>query len=630
MASENDKRERAESRSESGVMRRGFLRIGTLATAFTCASAVSTFGATSAQAGATDATTLQTYVPITEKGAAWGVAALDVNAKVPLTQLPDFSASYGPDSQTMGAKFIPWKSTTTNVKDPQFGAKGDGITDDTVAIQAAIDYASTQSKGLFVPGGDYVTGTLNIPTGMKISGDGSKNTRFRRIVDVPILRMVGPGYSGTGAYMPSIYGVTVLDLDVYNSAAGSTSPLVLQKGASACTFERVQFESYSSGAPLLEQHQVWDSKYRDCRFHGGGSTTGTGAVRMLSGYGGYRQTKENFFTDCWWESYYGPAIEAARPAGYTDTKTGMLLFANCKMESRVTTGPHMVLTANNISFANTYITFEKTAGPIVDFASARAIYGDLTFHYIVSTDAVTPTALINIPSTTNYVKLDVIVPEPQPTGANIVTLADTNDRTIDLNISAREPLINGNTNKIKLLPYSNVRQLVTGGTSTCQYVFAKSGLPDWVLGNPSTDGTNYDWFIRNGAQNFMTFRSRGLNPATSYREVIMAANLALGGTYSDPNLLNLGSYKFWMDSAGLLRRKKGTPSSETDGNVVGGGATTASKTALLSATNSINTTGKYQGRQVYCTTIARPVWTNGTTATSPWLFADGTTAFRPV
>lgn len=53
-----------------------------------------------------------------------------------------------------------------------FGANGDGVTDDTAALQNAINTAQSQGKILFIDGGNYlVTSTLYVPAGSKIVGE---------------------------------------------------------------------------------------------------------------------------------------------------------------------------------------------------------------------------------------------------------------------------------------------------------------------------------------------------------------------------------------------------------------------------------------------------------------------------
>lgn len=66
---------------------------------------------------------------------------------------------------------------TVSVKD--FGAVGDGVTDDTAAIQAAIDYASSVKKGLLVDCVCYITG-ITIPSNTHIFGS-SKECGFTGI-----------------------------------------------------------------------------------------------------------------------------------------------------------------------------------------------------------------------------------------------------------------------------------------------------------------------------------------------------------------------------------------------------------------------------------------------------------------
>jgi len=56
-----------------------------------------------------------------------------------------------------------------SVKD--FGAKGDGATDDTMAIQAAMDAAAIVGGRVHLPPAKYlVKGSLNVPAGVHVRG----------------------------------------------------------------------------------------------------------------------------------------------------------------------------------------------------------------------------------------------------------------------------------------------------------------------------------------------------------------------------------------------------------------------------------------------------------------------------
>ena len=65
-----------------------------------------------------------------------------------------------------------------SVKD--FGAKGDGVTDDTAAINAALSVAAAVQRAVFMPAGTYlVSGVLAVPSGITLYGAGW-NTVIKR------------------------------------------------------------------------------------------------------------------------------------------------------------------------------------------------------------------------------------------------------------------------------------------------------------------------------------------------------------------------------------------------------------------------------------------------------------------
>src|SRR5262249_39435883 len=94
--------------------------------------------------------------------------------------LVDFTTK-GQASQMLGVQRITVGPIWRNVKSDEFagGAKGDGLTDDTSAIQAALTATSAAGGGtVFFPPGTYVcTGTLNVggTVGVILQGAGGRS-----------------------------------------------------------------------------------------------------------------------------------------------------------------------------------------------------------------------------------------------------------------------------------------------------------------------------------------------------------------------------------------------------------------------------------------------------------------------
>lgn len=127
-----------------------------------------------------------------------------------------------------------------------FGAAGDGITDDTAAVQDAIDYASANRLTIFAYGGFKITSTISFPTGTNgctIQGQ-SKQTYFK--------------YTGTGAMFASISTNSIVMRNLTLVGPGSSiaaTGLSLQTnnpsvGVYYCVFEDLTIEGFRFGMSI--------------------------------------------------------------------------------------------------------------------------------------------------------------------------------------------------------------------------------------------------------------------------------------------------------------------------------------------------------------------------------------------
>jgi len=145
----------------------------------------------------------------------------------------------------------------------EFGAIGDGATDDTAAIQRAIDAVSENGGGIVhVPIGNYlIYDTLNVPSGITLRGEGGQAqhhvTQITAMAAINMIAALGE-YDGN-PYMDN-FGLENVLLDGNEHASLGVH---IRAGRvchiTGCSIIRIKGTAYLAD-------QVWDSWYRDCLF----------------------------------------------------------------------------------------------------------------------------------------------------------------------------------------------------------------------------------------------------------------------------------------------------------------------------------------------------------------------------
>jgi len=255
---------------------------------------------------------------------------------------------------------------SVSVKD--FGAVGDGVTDDTAAIQAAIDYLAPIGGTLFFPAGIYKTSGGHVISSSKrvcLVGDGEAATHINHtgdnicfwFISTDVLKAQGSG---------------ITDLSVTGGSGASARFLRLSDGWGQVA-KRIYLEGYinTAGAIELYNHILWtegtvleDVMLRDAKV--GISFTRSGSGTDTNSFNGFTANRVNMalnqpnakfiysksqygldkvvygagITDCrvWFESTDGRGIEV---------ETGNMLIGRANINADGISGTNTFLFAWN-------------------------------------------------------------------------------------------------------------------------------------------------------------------------------------------------------------------------------------------------------------------------------------------
>lgn len=270
-----------------------------------------------------------------------GVTASQLSASNGSSLIGFIQSGVGAATRTVQSKL----RDIVSVKD--FGAVGDGVADDTVAIQAALDASSV----VYMPKGVYmISAAINVPGQTRLYGDGINRTVIRATASGAKLsntanrhdniRLEDFQFDGNNI---AIVGITLGVPGSIGVLSASSADLLLRVNVAQCTntglvMNYCQYMLVSEcifngttggyGAYINECGHV---SIQDCLFYS--NTTGLfiGGDQYSTNPGGYSTSSNIEVGSCW---FYGPYSGTAQ--GYVSINNAYnVVFADCTFENEI-------------------------------------------------------------------------------------------------------------------------------------------------------------------------------------------------------------------------------------------------------------------------------------------------------
>jgi hypothetical protein len=240
-----------------------------------------------------------------------------------------------------------------NVKDAQFGAVGDNVTNDRPAIQSAIDTCSSFGGGtVLVPPGIYAITPSNgiglkIPSNVNVIGAGRRATQLRKNGVGILIDISGPGTDPGGSTHTRYSSLQSMTLNGNNQAGNWLRCYY----ADNLVFRDMYFTSNNDVG--IDGVEFWDTRFDDCVFEStfgaADSITPTIWLRNSSAASGFGFSGDNvnqiFFRGCRWENFSNGALRIEQGTNNSNSPNGIYLTDNKMETSAMRGGPHLYVSA---------------------------------------------------------------------------------------------------------------------------------------------------------------------------------------------------------------------------------------------------------------------------------------------
>jgi hypothetical protein len=438
-------------------------------------------------------------------------------------------------------------SVSINVKYPigtnLVSAKGDGITDDTAAIQSIINYAKSRGITVKLPTGVYLISSSLSTNGVNI--EGSETSIFSTSAVGTFIKCATKTFSALtqGEMTADKLTFSIQDLIIQGADVGMDYDYCVN-----CNFKNIYMEDCNLGFKLGDVAKVgslfctFDNLYIEK------------CVKALE-ITGNSYVNNNVFINCYFEGTGSEVASLDCVGGY-----GAINNVFIATEFRHATGRGIRLgSTRNTTFTNCY--FECMASSVLlEGFSGRAKFGDCVFGSLKNTNTLGDTAFIKVTASGGSFTFD---------GGAVFLSSDTTQSNLRLFEGTTAVIQNGRVHRSPHVEGSPTGWKITdvgsyNKTTATNLDVANSLIPDLVLRN--TDETNGFRLYRNRGEggtdfgvamqlNGTTFFSVDLNGHASYKKALGLTPIAQTGV---PN------NSFFVDSTtNTLKFKDNTGTTKT-------------------------------------------------------------------